>query len=281
MNAFNYKSSLCNRRQWAFSLIELLVTLSIISLLMAIMIPALGRIRSSARQLFCAAQLEQIGLAVRTYAQDENHRIISAVEIMHANDVSETLSSWFIRLLPYIGRKTNETDILENKAPIWICPEDKDAYPKGYMNCPHDPMVTYAPNGYYSPKKAVETIPDNIRLGPAGGYTLADITYPSECFLMGESSYAARFYDADAPSVAAYSLPRDGHYRCTSGFYHNGTMNVLYVDGHVGNIKGRKTKELVWPEGYEQPYRNGQYMYWADLTLPSANEEPELWGPGY
>lgn len=277
-----YNNSNPNKRcHLAFSLIELIVVLSIISLLMAIIIPALGKARVSARRLHCAAQLEQIGLAVRTYAQDENQRIITAGEIIHAGDVDEVLSAWFIQLLPYVGTKINKTDIFGNKAPIWICPEDKDAYPKGYMNCPHEPVVTYAPNGYYPQTNTAETVPDNIRLGPAGGYTLADLKSPSECFLMGESSYAAQFYDADASSVAAYNLPRDGHHRCTSGFYHDGTMNLLYSDGHVGNIKGRKSDELVWPDGYEQPYINGEYMYWADLRLPSASEEPAFWGPGY
>jgi prepilin-type processing-associated H-X9-DG protein/prepilin-type N-terminal cleavage/methylation domain-containing protein len=274
-------SNFSKRRREAFSLIELLVVLGIISLLMAIMIPAIGKVRGSARRLYCAAQLEQIALAVRTYAQDENHRIITAGEIIHAGDVNEVLSAWFIRLLPYIGRKINKTDIFANKAPIWICPEDKDAYPKGYRNCPHEPVVTYAPNGYYPQTNAAETVPDNIRLGPAGGYTLADLTHPSECFLVGETSYAAQFYDADSPSFAAYNLPRDGHHRCTSGFYHNGTMNLLYADGHIENIKGKRTSDLVWPEGFEEPYRNGKYMYWPDLTLPSARQEPAFWGPGY
>ena len=84
---------------------------------------------------------------------------------------------------------------------------------------------------------------EQIKLGPAGNYKLTGIPQPSDCFLMGETSYAGQFYDADAPSVVAYSLPRDGHHRSTSGFYHNGSMNLLYVDGHVSNIKGRKTSK--------------------------------------
>ncbi len=277
---FNYRLGLRKRRRWAFTLIELLVVLSIISLLMAIMIPALGKIRGSARRLYCAAQLEQIGLAVRTYAENQNHRIITACEIMYAHDVNEVLSAWFVRLLPYIDKKPNEKDILKNTDPMWICPEDKDAYPRGFLNCPHEPMATYALNGYYPQQNAVD-VPKNLRLGPAGGYTLEQVTRPSDCFLMGETSYASQFYDADAPSVAGYNLPRDGHHRCTSGFYHSGTMNLLYADGHVGNIKGRRTNELVWPEGFEADYKSGRYMYWADLKLPSAKEEPAFWGPGY
>ena len=58
-------------------------------------------------------------------------------------------------------------------------------------------------------------------------------------------------------------------------------MNMLYVDGHIGNIKGRKTEQLVWPKGFEKSHQNRKYMYWPDLTLPSAEEDPAFWGPGY
>ncbi len=276
----NYKSDSHRLRRRAFTLIEMLVVISIIALLMGIIVPVLSKVRRNARRLYCAAQLKQIGIAVRTYAEDQDHRIITAGEILYAHSVKEVLSSWFVRLLPYIDRKPNEKDILKNTAPTWICPEDKDAYPRGYLNCPHNPMVTYAPNGYY-PQRNAEDVPDNIRLGPAGGYTLADIPRPSDCFLLGETSYAAQFYDADAPSIAKYNLPRDGHHRGTSGFYHNDSMNLLYVDGHVENIKGRKTNDTVWPKGFEKPHQNRKYMYWPDLTLPSAKEDSAFWGPGY
>jgi prepilin-type processing-associated H-X9-DG protein len=246
---------------------------------MALMIPALSKTRRDARRLCCATQMQQIGIAVFTYAQNHDHHLITAGEILYSTP-SEMLSAWFIRLLPYIGRKPNESDILKNTAPIWICPEDKDAYPRGYLNCPHNPMVTYAPNGYH-PQKNAPNVPADIRLGPAGGYTLEQLKHPSECFLMGETSYAAMFYDADAPSVAAYNLPRDGHYRGTSGFYHSGTMNLLFSDGHIANIRGKKTPDLVWPAGCELPYQQGKYMYWPDLALPSAAQDPAFWGPGY
>jgi hypothetical protein len=58
-------------------------------------------------------------------------------------------------------------------------------------------------------------------------------------------------------------------------------MNVLFVDGHIEKIKGEQDGQDVWPEGFETIYRTGRYMYWAGLTLPSANEKPAFWGPGY
>jgi len=200
--------------------------------------------------------------------------------MIYSHTADEVLGMWFVRLLPYVGKKFNKNDIFKNTTDMWICPEDKDAYPLGFLNCPHKPMTSYAPNGYYPQRNAPKDIAD-IKLGPAGGYKLSQIPLASNCMLMGETSYAAQFYDADAPTVAAYNLPRDGHHRCTSGFYHNGKMNVLFADGHIEAVRGKKTSELVWPYRFEGPHQSGQYMYWPDLTLPSAEEDKSFWGPGY
>src|SRR3954453_697294 len=60
-----------NRRQ-AFTVIEVLVVIGIISVLMAILLPAAERVRHQAYIDKCASNLRQIGLAFQTYAQD-NH----------------------------------------------------------------------------------------------------------------------------------------------------------------------------------------------------------------
>jgi prepilin-type N-terminal cleavage/methylation domain-containing protein/prepilin-type processing-associated H-X9-DG protein len=55
---------------YAFTLIELLVVISIISLLMAILIPGLGKARASAKRTTCKSNLRQIGVGIRSYLDD-------------------------------------------------------------------------------------------------------------------------------------------------------------------------------------------------------------------
>jgi prepilin-type N-terminal cleavage/methylation domain-containing protein/prepilin-type processing-associated H-X9-DG protein len=60
------------RRPRAFTLLEVLIVIGIISVLMAILLPAAERVRHQAYIDKCASNLRQIGMAFQTYAQD-NH----------------------------------------------------------------------------------------------------------------------------------------------------------------------------------------------------------------
>jgi len=58
-----------------FTLVELLVVVSIISLLAALLLPALAKARDSGRKAVCISNLRQIGVAIHVYA-DDHHGVI-------------------------------------------------------------------------------------------------------------------------------------------------------------------------------------------------------------
>jgi len=58
-----------NKRR-GFTLIELLVVIAIIALFMAILMPALSRVKSQAKKIRCQARLKQWGLIFKLYTDD-------------------------------------------------------------------------------------------------------------------------------------------------------------------------------------------------------------------
>jgi prepilin-type N-terminal cleavage/methylation domain-containing protein/prepilin-type processing-associated H-X9-DG protein len=56
----------------AFTLVELLVVIGIISVLIAVLLPALGKARESARQVQCLSNMRQISVAIISFATDHN-----------------------------------------------------------------------------------------------------------------------------------------------------------------------------------------------------------------
>src|SRR5689334_3944798 len=64
-----------NSRPHGFTLVELLVVIGVIALLIAILLPALQRVRLASRTTACASNLRQIAQWGLLYAQ-ENHGIL-------------------------------------------------------------------------------------------------------------------------------------------------------------------------------------------------------------
>jgi len=69
------KRSVPVARGIAFSLLELLVVIALISTLAALLLPALSRAKDAGRRAACLSNLHQIGVALQLYVQENNNRL--------------------------------------------------------------------------------------------------------------------------------------------------------------------------------------------------------------
>jgi prepilin-type N-terminal cleavage/methylation domain-containing protein len=82
-----------SRRGAGFTLIELLVVIGIVVILIALLLPALGKARSTSQTASCLSNLRQIMMAFHLYAGDNKQRLPDPV----ASD-----QSWESLLRPYL-----------------------------------------------------------------------------------------------------------------------------------------------------------------------------------
>ena len=107
----------------AFTLVELLVVMAIISLLAALLLPGLSRAKAKAYNTVCVNNLHQLGIATRVYTEDNNNRLPSA-EILPTDpiDPQHPLPRICDVLAHYVGQSSGTNT---NSASVFKCPTDR------------------------------------------------------------------------------------------------------------------------------------------------------------
>ena len=185
----------------AFSLVELLVSLAVIAVLAAILIPTVGRVRAQSISSKCQSNLRQLVVSALVYQTDNGGRFLKSY------DTQESIS-WY-RVLRGGGDRTSYIGDID-----WVCPgyeaDDSSDFPG------------------YGMTSLVLWYPQLERTDQRSTFFSQQLTEPSGWPL---------FMDADFISI--YSLDSPTAAQTPSGRYsarHSGMANVAMVDGHIESV---------------------------------------------
>lgn len=105
------ETEFCKPAQRGFTLVELLVVVSIIAVLIALLLPAVQAARAAARRTHCMSNMRQLGLGIGMYAETHRGNMpLSSHDLAHDNEDE----AWIYTVAPF----------LENVDDIRICPSD-------------------------------------------------------------------------------------------------------------------------------------------------------------
>jgi prepilin-type N-terminal cleavage/methylation domain-containing protein/prepilin-type processing-associated H-X9-DG protein len=226
-----------------FTLVELLVVISIIALLLAVLIPALSSARQQATTVTCATRLKDIGVVFGLYMADNNGNLPTNRYV----NVNDGYDRWCALIAKYYNRNRNELKD-KNKTPyaeICRCPAQNQKFSienSAYGIYGFNPWLSFANTTYQ--------------------YRYNQIKIRSEiallCCLNGDSynglgGGGGLGMGLNGPHPLAYKYgyrggkPKLGDHWDIFGPApnHRGKCNFLFADFHV---EGRNVcKESAWP----------------------------------
>jgi len=257
------------QKRKGFTLIELLVVIAIIAILMAILMPALQRVKKQARAIICRNNLKQYGLGSNMYLGDWDGNFPYSFEWLYADggrgcrwhDATKNLNQnpdLAGGLWPYL--KSEE---------IHLCPDfDLVARTVGCANCdgktiPVDPQYGYTMNSYLN-GDAWQSVPQQYRINIERIRNESQVKNPSRVFFFSEENCWRVPELGNAPindnNLRATPGVGDDHFAtfhdAPSQDMDHGYANASFVDSHVERVSAYpvgNSFKLSWPGGSPIP----------------------------
>lgn len=230
------------RTNQGFTLVELLVVVTIVAILASLLWPSFSSAKDRAKQIQCFGHLRQLGIAAQLYWNDNNQRAFPYL----SKRLTDGQVYWFGWLQSGSeGRRRFDPSqgvlwpYLQSRG-IELCPSFHYQHPK------YKPKAAGVSWGYGY----------NLHLSPNSASTptlIHQILQPAEITLFAD---AAQINDFQPPASFANPLVEEFYYVSDGGpayanghFRHRRKANAVFVDGHIDALApAPKSQDLRLPE---------------------------------
>ena len=215
-----------NQNLRGFTLIELLTVIAVVGILAAILIPSVGKVRTSALRTESASNLRQLYAACGLYSNDNNFRLLNSF-VAANEETGRKQGAWCNQLIDGGYLSDGGSNRWPHNYKVLGSPIQRreasevtiDKNPPRYMTY----GMNYVLNGLGANQPVSSGATMNRLLSP--GRTL----YISE----GQLGQGSQWFGV---SVAPWSLPNNT----------DGIVTFVYADGHIGQMPVEELPEYDW-----------------------------------
>lgn len=264
----------------AFTLVELLVVISIIALLLALLMPALGKAKKQAQAVVCRTNLKQWGLGWTMYAQENNGCFFHGLEGLPPPDDDKWTDYWYIKLWRYVKAEQ-----------IRFCPTAIKPLPSqtSASNATGGPFAPWGPYGFIDdttgsvgrsaylsyganafvakPRVGVnQLIYGNDRNNFWGRN---DVKGASTVPLMLDAAWTGAYPNNGQNPISQNPIDRDViniNNRDTINAFcmdrHSGTVNCVFLDGSCRKVGLKELWKLKWHRNYDTSSGPKKWPVW-------------------
>ncbi len=293
------RSAIMNKRR-GFTLIELLVVIAIIAILMAILMPALQRVREQGKRIVCEHNLKSLTLAWIMYPDENDGKIVNGAGGFHyisANGQTADGSNPNIIERAWVGRGWGNNWNNRNVADSGLTEADKKrairegalwpvANDYGIYKCPTGrpgEFVTYA---------AVDAMNGLIRGGTASGN---GHVYSVGRRVGGTVIWIKRIHEISSPAPAKRMVYIDEgamtpdsfavHYDNPGPWWddppvrHGDGTTVSWADGHASHLKWRASETIATGKRNQDWYGGGGFRPTTEDGIKDLEDfRRSVWG---
>ena len=227
----NHKPEIRNQKSTAFTLVELLVVITIIGILIALLLPAVQAAREAARRTQCSNNLKQLALAMHGFHEARGH--------LPPGMNGCCMGTWLVYILPYLENQ-NLFDQYKNLGGTFATgpefkrtPNDKITGTRlAAATCPSDTASGY-------PFLAYEMIKHNyaVNFGNTG----------LENTNLGENYSFSKVLNQGQPDeVVFHGAPFNSRTTCSFDFITDGLSNTLLLAEVVQTEGSKDVRGIIW-----------------------------------